>query len=127
MSVKKAVKDLLEKEFSSYIWTVDYFEGEGNRAVVIGGAGTEPTKDDVKMRFPNIQVWLRSKNFSDVEETAEKIFEKLHGKTDLEVDDSKVFYIEALGEPIPVGYEKGYMEYSINFKITFMKEVINNE
>ncbi len=115
-------------------WSQDFYTGEDNTGTVYVESGEPPDTYDARFRFPNYMVLIRSSDWPYAEYAAQEVFDYFHTKHDFTVNvektiknraiqkQFKVFFIEALSDPIRLGAQNNIMEYSINFKVT-LREV----
>lgn len=118
-------------------WTQDYYTGVDNTGTVYSEGGEPPDIYDAKFRFPEYMILIRSSDWPYAVYAAQKVFDNFHTKRDLSVsvehvvkgtkftNQYKVYFIEALSEPLRLGAKDNIMEYSINFRVT-LREVKNN-
>ncbi|AKQ08588.1 tail terminator [Bacillus phage vB_BceS-M2] len=107
-------------------WSVDYYEGAGNKGVVYLEQGDPPENYDVGWRYPYYMFFIRSEDFYRAEQIAYSIFERFNKRlkerfttTDGQVYD--IIFIEASSDVNRLGVREGCMEYTVNFKATLQK------
>jgi hypothetical protein len=132
--IQSFLKDEAEMVLSDLEWTIDFYTGEDNTGTVYSESGEPPDTYDADFRFPEYMFFIRSSDWAYAETAAEKIVDHFHKKNNLLVTIEKsikslivnkrykVFFIEALGEPLRLGAKNNIMEYSINFKVTLREE-----
>jgi Bacteriophage minor capsid protein len=115
-------------------WTQDFYTAEDNTGTVYSEGGEPPDTYESDFRFPEYMVFIRSSDWSYAEGASQKVFDHFHKRNDFIVSveqkmkslivhkQYKIFFIEALSEPLRLGVKNNIMEYSINFRVT-LKEV----
>lgn len=114
-------------------WTVNYSTGtESTGAVYYEGGPMDNPNNETELRYPQYMFYFQSskKNWDESKIAAYKVYDLFHKWTLEELvhvpeleKSYRVYYIQALGEPIRVGEEKGVMEYSLNIQVTLREEI----
>jgi hypothetical protein len=115
-------------------WTQDFYTAEDNTGTAYSEGGERPDTYESDFRFPEYMVFIRSSDWNYAEGASQKVFDQFHKRNDFIVfveqkmkslivqKQYKIYFIEALSEPLRLGVKNNIMEYSINFRVT-LKEV----
>lgn len=125
--IQNYLKEQAQMVLPELEWTIDFYTGEDNTGTVYSENGAKPDTYDANFRFPQYMVFIRSSNWSNAEQAAQKVFDLFHKKYNLQVEENskqyKVYFIEAMGEPLRLGAQGNVMEWSVNFQVT-LREVV---
>ncbi|WP_025910662.1 hypothetical protein [Priestia flexa] len=117
------------KELAPHLmWTVDYYSNPIDTGTVFYEGGSPGNKNsDVHIRYPQYMFYIRTKNWSEAEVIAHRLYKTLHlssaeGVHVPELDTTyRVFLMEA-SEPIRLGVIDDVMVYSLNIQVTLREE-----
>lgn len=112
-------------------WTVNFFYAEETKGqeikqgIVYDETGAAPSLDDVKMRYPEYMIYIRSSDWQLAERAAKRLAKFFHLNSDIikdpvteDEDTYKLYQIECTSEPIRIGVnDHDVMEYSVNLRV----------
>lgn len=124
--IQSYLKDELKLVLPQLEWTIDYFSGEDNTGTVYSEGGPAPDSYEASFRFPQYMVLIRSSDWLMAEQATQTALNAFHRKTNVLVllgsKKYRIYFIEAMGEPIRLGAQNNVMEWTVNFQVT-LREV----
>ncbi len=113
-------------------WSINYSTRSESAATVYYEGGPIPQpNNETDLRYPQYMFYFQSsrQNWDESMIAAYKVYDLFHKLTLDELVEVKeigktyrVYYMQALGEPIRVGEDQGVMEYSLNIQVTLREE-----